>query len=525
MPKQNLDPLIALIASLSKSEKRSFKLFAKKSNGSLDEMKFIMLFDVIDKSKDYSDELVLTRLKAIKKSQLSNLKAHLYKQILASLRAQYTNKIQDIEIHEQIDYARILYTKGFFRQALKILEKVKLQAEKYHSNVQILDILNLEKRIELQFITRSIESRAEFLSTSSNEMKNKVNASIAYSNLSLKLYSLYLKVGFVKNEKDYLYTKHFFKSNLPETKEIGDFYEQLYKNNAFVWYHYITQDFLMCYKYASRWVGLFENEPAMIEVEMDMYFKGVHNLLNTLFNLRHHEKYNEVLSAFELMEASSESNDNQRMLFLMYLYTAKINKHFLEGSFVDAIELVPEIETFIQEFEGKLDDHRILVFYYKIACIYFGNGDNKLAIDYLNKIIQFKGMNLREDIQCFARILNLIAHFELGNDDLVAYQVRSVYRFLIKMDDLHGVQKEVLGFIRNLPLPTEVELKRQFKILRSKLLRLLSNPYEKRPFLYLDIISWLECKIEGTPVKSVISEKFKEELSSGNRLYFPVKKS
>ena len=193
-----------------------------------------------------------------------------------------------------------------------------MQAEKYHSNFQILDILNLEKRIELQFITRSIESRAEFLSVSSNELKEKVNSSIAYSNLSLKLYSLYLKVGFVKNEKDYLYTKEFFKSNIPTNKECGDFYEQLYKNNAYVWYYYITQDFLMCYKYASRWVGLFESEPAMIEVEKDMYYKGVHNLLNALFNLRHHEKFNEVLTNFEYLEGASDPNDNQRMLFLMY---------------------------------------------------------------------------------------------------------------------------------------------------------------------------------------------------------------
>lgn len=523
MPKHNIDPLVALIGSLSKAEKRNFKLFAKKSNSSLEEAKFIMLFDLIDKSKEFSDDLIVKRVKAIKKTQISNLKAHLYRQILASLRSLYTNKIQELETREQIDYARILYAKGFYRQALKILEKTKQTAEKYHETIHVLDILNLEKRIELQFITRSIESRAEFLSKSSDNFKDRLNASIAYSNLSLKLYSLYLKVGFVKNEKDYLYTKHFFESNLPKVKEVGGFNEQLYKNNAYVWYHYITQDFLMCYKYAQRWVNLFEQNPHMIDVEPDMYLKGIHNLLNALFNLRHHEKYNAVLDQFETSDF--DTSDNVSMLFNLYLFTAKINKHFLEGSYTDAIELVPEIENFINDHYGKLDDHRILVFYYKIACIYFGNGDNKKAIRYLNRIIQFKGLNLREDIQCFARILNLIAHFELGNDDLVAYQVRSVYRFLIKMNDLHGVQKEILTFIRQLPLPSDNELKKQFKILRNKLLRLLNNPYEKRPFLYLDIISWLECKIEDRPVKDVISDKFVEELSSGNRLYFPVKKS
>ena len=66
MPKQNIDPLVALIGSLSKAEKRNFKLFAKKSNSSLEEAKFIMLFDLIDKTKEYSDDLPLTVRKSVK---------------------------------------------------------------------------------------------------------------------------------------------------------------------------------------------------------------------------------------------------------------------------------------------------------------------------------------------------------------------------------------------------------------------------------------------------------------------------
>ena len=162
-----------------------------------------------------------------------------------------------------------------------------------------------------------------------------------------------------------------------------------------------------------------------------------------------------------------------------------------------------------------------MVFYYKIACLYFGSGDNKKSIWYLNKVIQFKEETLREDIQSFARILNLIAHFELGNDDLVEYQIKSVYRFLIKMGDLHGVQKEILNFVRSLPISSNSELIRAFKILHHKLVKLSLQPFEKRPFLYLDIISWLECKIENKTVQEIVQSKFKREIETGNKLYFP----
>ena len=62
----------------------------------------------------------------------------------------------------------------------------------------------------------------------------------------------------------------------------------------------------------------------------------------------------------------------------------------------------------------------MLVFYYKIASLYFGAGDYDTAIDYLNKIINWK-VDLRNDLQCYARLLHLIAHYEMGNFQLLEY--------------------------------------------------------------------------------------------------------
>ena len=148
-----------------------------------------------------------------------------------------------------------------------------------------------------------------------------------------------------------------------------------------------------------------------------------------------------------------------------------------------------------------------MVFYYKLACVYFGADDFKTALDYLNKIINSPIGGLREDIQSFARILSLISHYELGNDFLVSYQIKSIYRFLIKMEDLQAVQKEILGFIRRTPLMTKKDLKTEFIKLRAKLIKFQNDPYERRPFLYLDIISWLDSKIENKRIQDTIKNK------------------
>jgi nitrate reductase beta subunit len=113
MSNQNSDGLIRLIQSLSKSEKRSFKLYATRNSSSSDDLKFLQLFDFIEKTENYSDDLAIQKLTQIKKSQLSNIKAHLYKQILTSLRLQYLSRRTDSEIRESIDCAQICIRKAF----------------------------------------------------------------------------------------------------------------------------------------------------------------------------------------------------------------------------------------------------------------------------------------------------------------------------------------------------------------------------------------------------------------------------
>ena len=106
------DSLIRLIRSLTKAEKRSFKLYANRNSSGDEELKFLQLFDFIDKNEHYSEEQALLKIKGIKKSQLSNIKAHLYKQLLTSLRLQHVQHMPVIEIRESVDHAQILYQKG-----------------------------------------------------------------------------------------------------------------------------------------------------------------------------------------------------------------------------------------------------------------------------------------------------------------------------------------------------------------------------------------------------------------------------
>src|SRR5215467_9239474 len=286
-----------------------------------------------------------------------------------------------------------------------------------------------------------MREKAEQLSKESDETNCQLSLVNRLSNLSLQLYGWYITHGHVRNQREADDLKKFLEDNLPEeTKNAQGFYERLYLYQSYAWYAFIRQDFLQYYRYTQRWVDLFADYPTMYDLETAHYIKGMHNLMGAHFDLRNAKKLKESIDELEQFAHRKvvKENDINRILVFVYLTTARINCHFLEGTFSEALKQVPHIEEKLKEYELYIDRHRVLVFYYKIACLYFGAGKNEKAIQYLNKIINLK-VDLRTDLQCYARLLHLIAHYELGNFDLLEYLTKSVYRFMAKMESLNMV--------------------------------------------------------------------------------------
>ena len=339
------------------------------------------------------------------------------------------------------------------------------------------------------------------------------------SNLSLQLYGWYIQHGHARNDEDRVTLDALMHDPIMErNKSSKGFYERLYRYQCHCWYGFITQDFLLHYRYSQKWVDLYEKEENMKQIEAAQYIKGLHNLITSHFDLKNFQKLNDTIAILEDFSNTPIvlNNKNNLIQSFVYLYIAKINKHFLEGSFSEGLTMIPKMEEQLKEIELYLDSHRVLVFYYKIASLFFGAGDAEKAIDYLNRIINWK-LNLRDDLQCYARLLHLIAHYELGNMDVVRYLSKSVYRFMAKMKNLSTVEEILFNFLRksiqsagapSSALERNAEMKKSFSSLLATLQPLEKNKLESRAFMYLDIISWLESKIQDKEVQTIIREKF-----------------
>ena len=212
------EPVFELIRSMSKAEKRNFKLYATRLSGN-QQAKFIALFDCLDGMEEYNEKRILQRC-PIKKEQLPNMKAHLYKQILVSIRLLEVQHSLHMQLHEQLDFARILYNKGLYQQSSKLLDKaadLALQSEQY---TVALDFIELQKKIDTQNTTRGMISKSEKLNRLADTLCDRITRISELANIATQLYGLYLQLGYARTQKDINLIIHVYGQRLSKYENL-----------------------------------------------------------------------------------------------------------------------------------------------------------------------------------------------------------------------------------------------------------------------------------------------------------------
>ena len=513
MAKSRSNTLSILIKSLSKSEKRYFKL----SQTSSGDKKFLRLFELMDVPGEVDEDAILASEPMFDPSQFSNLKAHLYTKILKSLRDFSMKSIIGIEIRETIDEAQILFNKSLYQQCAARLKKAEKLAAQTDNHELQLEVLKWKKRVLNHTLDRENLSYVDEIVEKVRLVNNRINNINTFSNLQAKLQSLYRKTGYIRSEREFRKVEQIFTSNLPLINEQQlSISEKISLYNVFIEYYFFVQDFDQGLEYAKKWVELFRQNKSLIRPKLEDYIAGINYLLialNKLERLREFEEARKELRTLNKLPGSYY-NENIRLKMLKYTFVHEFNRLFLSGEFDKGVELIERLDSGLDKFIEQLDGHSRVILFYKTACLYFGNSDFKSTTYWLNKILVSGEGDLREDINGFARILNLISHYELGNIDLIQYYVRSTYRFLLKTQDLHQYQRLILRFLKGLNRQmTEEEVTNRFKALKEKMIEIQDNPYEKRAFVYFDMVSWLESRISKRPVMDVIKERARKRMA------------
>ncbi len=502
-----VDDLFQLIKSLTRTEKRYFKIFSsqhiirKESN-------CIKLFDAIEKQDSYNEEQIKQMLKReIFIKHLSSQKVYLYNLILKSLEL-YHNNIES-DLRSSVNQIKILYDKGLYKQCEKRIAKAKYIAEKYEKFPVLFDLLRWEGQIAYlhTYGDKSVED-VEAIYAKLRQYQGTYNMIISYVSLNASIQMVRKKMGSLRTGEEKIKYDSIIKNGfIKDERNFKSFEALVFYYQAKFSDSFFRKRMKHAPVFLSKMLSLMQQHPHRVEDYPRFYAS---TLLNLSVVKRDQKQYGEILPLLNKLKELNIKDKDLKEEFTNHAEHMEMILYIETGDFEKGLKIVKhmEKEKFHSETFKSSREHEIN-FYYNAAIICFGVGDYAACNKFLNKIILNESWELRNDLHGFARIIALISNYERKRNDLIAYSFKNTYKFLLKRSRLYKLEEIILEYIRTKLQKAETR-KQQievFKSLKSEIELLENDSNEQAALAYFYFIPWLDSKIENRPFAEMVRRK------------------
>ncbi len=504
--------LFKLVKSLSKSEKRFFKLSSSLQSG---DKNYLKVFDYIEQQEEYDEEAMKTAFKdEVFIKHLPSEKNHLYKLVLKSLRSYYSEKSVSSILKQEIKNIEILYSKALYRECEKFVMRAKKIATDNEKFYYWFELISWEKKLLEEALEEGVFSNnLDQLLKEEEEVIAKLRNLAEYQLIYSKINFIFRTGGFTRNEEEQKIVE-----------DIADYHLIKGKNTALS-----TRAATMCYyikglcaatnrnyedsfQFFNRTREIIDNNPQLKPDLAQRYVLTLTYLLRCHIESNDFKKANELIQDIRNLESSKgfDSVDLKVRIFSnSYIHELSMMQRM--GNFEESVKLIEQIEGLEKVYEGKISKEQEILFTYHKSISFFGINEFRKALAYINDVLNDNEQNLRQDIYSFARIFNLILHYELENYDFLEYVVKSTNRYFTKQGRAFEAENVLIKNIKKLSKSvTTQERSKIFTQLKNELNDVMQNRHEQVLFEYFDIHAWIDSKLNKTSFGKEVKDRMKK---------------
>ncbi|MDX3916135.1 MULTISPECIES: hypothetical protein [Olivibacter] len=483
--------LSTLIRSLSKSEKRYFKWSYTRGNN---DKVYHYLYRVIEKGVR-DPAYIKNRLeKNFPDAKLEPACKHLYKMLMRSLRSFEADKSTENRLSNLLGDIKILFDKGLYELCFSELDKAKKLALKHEKFAFYI----LLAKQELLYLTN-----LEFPGIDENALiqKQEKIVDLLYHELYISrhasLYELlmfrYQKNGNVRSEL--------------ETTKLNDLLLEEFQVNAMNKYtsfeseklhlHFQSIYFLMTGS-PKQSLQIFEELNVLFQKNKQLwgdspvhYIYMLHGVLTNLYLTTRNKEMPYFLHELEKVVTDSES--------VLLLRDHMVYFHRL--GFLQATENFSEANELAKQYENRFLSKNLVVapnasaeMSFRLSVLYFCLGKFQQSLQLVNSVLNSAGLFISLQLYILGRLLHLLIHLELENDDYLYYEIKSVERKLKKGKKLFTLEKITLRMLKKwLTLENKEELLYDY---RNALLDLEKNDYENQLLRQFPFQHWIASRLQ-----------------------------
>lgn len=477
--------------------------------------KYLKLYYLLEKQKVYNEEKLIAALKNDPMcKQLAVSKNYLYTMILKSLNSY--NASFKTSFGSSIDTIEILYYKGLYKQCMKLITKIKKQIYKFEKFHLLFEVFIWERAIlsQMEDYKNYFELRNQ-IRKEEEEVLKKMDSIHKYCYANFYMYYSY-----IKDDVTFKYIKeNDFKKNVsiltaPVDENKLSFHEKYHKHSGESYYYHFKKDFEGAAISSRNSLKLMDENPIQIELAPFNYLAAAMTYMLMLNQLKRYDEILVICKKVKAMQENLKQAKTSRLLQVAIFNTGpcyELTVCAAIGDIKKARLILPDIEAGIENFKPLMNEQLFSVWCFNVSLMHFYSEEYRSSLKWLNNIINETFDRLRTDFTLSITIFRLILHYELQNESIYPYLLRSSYRKISKLPFNPQVIHPLLSGIKMLFDATDKKkIARSLKQIQFDLLELRSNEDFKGLMNFFDVTQWLDSKIRNVPYVQIIQEEHRK---------------
>lgn len=472
------DQLFELIDSMSKAEKRHFKLYSSFQSGSKN---YVELFSFIDRQVAYNEDKIRKRFEGEKfLIQLHVTKNYLYKLILKSLESLHQNKSVKAQVPSLVNRISILSERELYNQAAKLLKKAMKMASEQELLTDLLKLYQLKGKIDLELMkparlkdVREEDSMAIARLLKKLSREYKIDGEMAPS-----------FGGMVQEQAADEEASESFHGQLQDFQNRIHEYRQLEQHGAAL-------------DQVRECRAFLESDAAKIQGHISVYEKisrqGIELALRAgLPEDEIDQMLDEYLSSFDRLNIRGQELIRRRLeQHYLNLFFDMVNQSDDPASYRDKIEGISDQwdlkRTEVLSTPKDLVANLLSSYYFKI-------NECHHCLVYTDKWVESYKKKIPAHVQSAIRSRYMLCGFELDRWDLINKRLEGLDE--LKSTEQTQFKSEVAlnSFFKILnKVSNQTQKNNMFILLKAELMGLLqNNEKEQKVFEHFDLIDWLD---------------------------------
>ena len=500
--------LYDLIHTLSKSEKRHFKLIAQGQDG-IKKNKYLSIFEALEEMKSFDEEVLKTKLKEKKLVQhLSANKAYLFQLILKSLKQPFLSHEVHFILNDHIESAIILQERGFTKLSLRQLQKAKELAQKAEALPDLIKIIDLQRTYEYNsfFNTKApIDEYHEQQVQTVDLLKELVEIRASSANM----YS-FTNNALRNTEKIFLETySRTINDYLPIISGLNAFTSKVTYYNDVINYFAAINQIKQAQGVIQEGLALWDKNPEKKTVQLIEYYKMVGVILRVY---AHWRQYGRILKILNRLDEMSRLKESRFILSKILEIRKGYTLIALQGTcdFKEAKQYVPEVIAWLASNPSRLPFHSRKTLWFLIATTYFMNNEYKECMKWLIKLIN-EGPGIKIDIVTVAKLLSIVIHWELKNMDSVKYLSKDTRKYLGEKNIVNPLAEKILTFFeKEIGRSGKIDVQKWYTV-KKECISIIKKHGISNVSEYFDFVSWISSKINKKSFAEELRAKIKPE--------------